>query len=209
MKNLYEVLGVKKESTLSEIRKSYRKLAVKLHPDRNPGDYLAEQKYKEISEAYGILSSDEKRKKYDLETNPIQAPPPNYPVSNTTIDVEISPRDFECGAIKSVTVSRPRTCPDCRGTGRINQRVPRTCSLCLGRGCAPCEWKGVLTHCARCWATGSDRELTVISIEVPAHTPVHGRHKLVASGDLWGLRGPFYIYANVKWRSKTPGLIVR
>ena len=62
----YETLGVKKDVTPTEIKKKYRKLALKYHPDKNEGDKQAEEKFKEISEAYAVLSDPEKRKQYDL-----------------------------------------------------------------------------------------------------------------------------------------------
>ncbi len=64
-KDYYKILGVDKNATQEEIRKAYRKLALKYHPDRNPGDKAAEEKFKEITEANEVLSDPEKRKKYD------------------------------------------------------------------------------------------------------------------------------------------------
>jgi curved DNA-binding protein len=61
----YEVLGVKKDSSTQDIKKAYRKLAMKYHPDRNKGDKEAEEKFKKLSEAYAVLSDPEKRKEYD------------------------------------------------------------------------------------------------------------------------------------------------
>ncbi len=61
----YEVLGVGRESGADDIRKAYRKLALKYHPDRNPGDQEAEEKFKEATEAFGVLSDEEKRQRYD------------------------------------------------------------------------------------------------------------------------------------------------
>jgi curved DNA-binding protein len=61
----YETLGVKKDVTPAEIKKKYRKLALKYHPDKNKGDKTAEAKFKEISEAYAVLSDPEKKKQYD------------------------------------------------------------------------------------------------------------------------------------------------
>jgi molecular chaperone DnaJ len=60
-KDLYEILGIKKEATEGEIRKAYLKLAKKYHPDVNPGDKAAEQKFKEINLAYEVLKDEKKR----------------------------------------------------------------------------------------------------------------------------------------------------
>lgn len=64
-RDYYEVLGVTKQSTADEIKKAYRKLAMKYHPDRNPGDKEAEEKFKEAAEAYSVLSDPDKKQKYD------------------------------------------------------------------------------------------------------------------------------------------------
>jgi len=64
-KDYYKVLGISKSASQEEIKKSYRKLAIKYHPDKNNNNPNAEEKFKEISEAYQVLSDPEKRKKYD------------------------------------------------------------------------------------------------------------------------------------------------
>ena len=64
-RDYYEVLGVEKSASAEEIKKAYRKNAMKYHPDRNPGDKTAEEKFKELGEAYEVLSDDEKRSRYD------------------------------------------------------------------------------------------------------------------------------------------------
>lgn len=64
-RDYYEVLGVSKNATADEIKKAYRKLAVQFHPDKNPGDHAAEEKFKELGEAYDIISDEQKRAAYD------------------------------------------------------------------------------------------------------------------------------------------------
>ena len=64
-RDYYEVLGVGKDASADDIKKAYRRMAMKYHPDRNPGDKVAEEKFKEIGEAYAVLSDDQKRAAYD------------------------------------------------------------------------------------------------------------------------------------------------
>ena len=64
-RDYYDVLGVSKSASASEIKKAYRKLAIKYHPDKNPGDKKAEEKFKEAAEAYEVLSNAEKKQRYD------------------------------------------------------------------------------------------------------------------------------------------------
>ena len=70
MKDLYAILGINKSANEKEIKKAYRKLAMKYHPDRNQGDEKAETKFKEISHAYEILSDPEKKQNYDTYGTP-------------------------------------------------------------------------------------------------------------------------------------------
>lgn len=65
MEDLYSILGVSKNSTQDEIKSAYRKLAMKYHPDKNPGDTAAEEMFKKISAAYDVLGDETKRRQYD------------------------------------------------------------------------------------------------------------------------------------------------
>ena len=64
-RDYYEVLGLQKGASDNDIKKAFRKMAMKYHPDKNPGDKVAEEKFKEINEAYAVLSDPEKIEKYD------------------------------------------------------------------------------------------------------------------------------------------------
>ena len=64
-KNYYDILGINKSSSDAEIKKAYKKLAMQYHPDRNKGDKKAEEKFKEINEAYQVLGDVQKKKNYD------------------------------------------------------------------------------------------------------------------------------------------------
>ncbi len=64
-RDYYDVLGVSKDADSNSLKSAYRKLAMQYHPDKNPGDSNAEEKFKEVSEAYEVLSNSEKRQAYD------------------------------------------------------------------------------------------------------------------------------------------------
>ena len=64
-RDFYEILGVSKTASAEEIKKAYRKKAIEFHPDKNPGDKVSEEKFKEAAEAYEVLSDDQKRQRYD------------------------------------------------------------------------------------------------------------------------------------------------
>lgn len=81
MRNPYEVLGVASTATSTDIQKAYRKLAKKLHPDLNPGDKAAEEKFKEVAGAYDLLSDEAKRKRFDageIDATGAERPPQHY-----------------------------------------------------------------------------------------------------------------------------------
>src|SRR5438874_4525399 len=103
-KDYYKVLGVSKNAGGDEIKKAFRKMARKYHPDVNPGDKKAEEKFKEINEAYEVLSDPDKRKKYDtLGPNWHEQFGPNFSGAGTRRSYGFGPRgssppfDFDTG----------------------------------------------------------------------------------------------------------------
>jgi len=158
MKNYYEILGVSESATPDDIKKAYRKLAQKYHPDKNQNDSAAEKKFKEINEAHQILSDDAKRSDYDSSQqgtgfsfdfdnifehmfgshrDPFnfrhassQSRPPT--ADEIVIRFEVSLSELEKGEIKrSFKVERQEECVACRGLG--GSHVVR-CTGCNGSG---------------------------------------------------------------------------
>src|ERR1041384_3647696 len=86
-RDYYEVLGVGKSAAADEIKKAYRKVAMQFHPDRNPGDKQAEEKFKEAAEAYEVLSDADKRARYDRYGHAAFAPGSGFSGS-TNVNME-------------------------------------------------------------------------------------------------------------------------
>jgi molecular chaperone DnaJ len=161
--DLYERLGVSRSATQEEIKKAYRSLAKKYHPDRNPGNAQAEEILKGINEAYEVLSDSEKRANYDrYGTADFQGIDMGGfgdifgdlfrgfgfgdfgvgrrgragPPPGQTLRLTI-PLTFEeafFGVEKEIAFNRQITCTTCRGSGAKPGSSPRTCSSCRGRG---------------------------------------------------------------------------
>ena len=108
-RDYYEVLGVSKTADAAAIKKAYRKLAKKYHPDTNAGDPVAEEKLKEVNEAYDVLGDEKKKKLYDTTARSITAP--EEAVSVPVISAaSVGMRIFS--TICSDSISRDRKAPD-------------------------------------------------------------------------------------------------
>lgn len=155
-KKLYEVLGVEKDSSMDQIKKAYRKLAIKCHPDKG-GD---PEKFKEIQAAYEVLFDKEKRDTYDkYGMEGLKGGAGGHPggmddifsmfmggrgggpaqkkkmrVKPITRQVEVSLADVYNGKEVEILIDRQRLCSDCNGVGGSDASAVQTCSACKGRG---------------------------------------------------------------------------
>jgi molecular chaperone DnaJ len=163
-KDYYEVLGVERGADGAEVKRAYRKLAMELHPDRNPGNQVAENQFKEASEAYQVLSDPEKRAYYDRfgHAGPGAGMGQGFgdvsdifsafsdifgdvfgrqggrrgPGRGADIETSVSITLVEAasGATKDVKIVRRAPCGTCKGSGAEPGSQPETCQQCRGRG---------------------------------------------------------------------------
>lgn len=168
-KDLYSVLGVDEKAAPEELKKAYRKLAKKYHPDANPGDARAEERFKEISEAYDILGNAEKKSKYDLmrkggggfhfnETDAGGGSPFGSGGLDDILRSMFGGGEFKFGnrggfsqqtsPRPTVVISVPFRTAALGGDVRADISVPVTCPVCLGAGgsgekiCSQCGGAG-------------------------------------------------------------------
>lgn len=162
MADYYELLGVARTATPDEIKRAYRRRARELHPDANPGDAVAEARFKEVAQAYETLSDPQRRQQYDLygEAGPQggspfggglgdifdmffnggspfgggtgPSGPPRGADVEAIVDLDLAEAVFGCEA--SVSVRTAVTCADCDGTGADPGSGPVACPDCGGSG---------------------------------------------------------------------------
>ena len=215
-RDYYEVLGVSKNATAQEIKKSYRKLALKYHPDKNEGDDAAEDKFKEAAEAYEILSNNEKKSRYDQyghagagaggfggggggggfgggrgRSRVVRG-------TNLRVKMKLTLEEIAEGVHKKIKVNKLvnadgvtyKECPTCNGTGRVT-RVAQTFlgAMQTQSACNACQGAGKTLdkRPSGADAQGLVRKEEVIEIDIPAG--VEDGMQLSVSGK--GNAGPF------------------
>ena len=225
-RDYYEVLGISKGASEEEIKKAYKKLARKYHPDMNPGDKEAEEKFKEVNEANEILSDPEKKARYDqfgfAGVDPSYGAGagggfgggfdfgdlgdifgsffgggfggtranPNAPQRGESLrtSVTISFEEAAFGCEKEVSIDRVEQCGECHGSGCAAGTTAEVCPDCRGSGvvqqrrqtplgfmstsapCGRCGGKGKIIHqpCKHCGGKGMVRKRKTLSVNIPA-----------------------------------------
>lgn len=129
--NYYELLGVAPSASTEEIRSAYRKLALKYHPDRNPGNKEAESKFKEISEAYDVLADVDKRRRYDVFGTTPQGTPQGTRAYGNMDDLF----DMIGDVFGSSIFTQKSTSTSKKATSQKKPKVKtKTCTRCGGKG---------------------------------------------------------------------------
>ena len=193
-RDYYEVLGLSKGATEDEIKKAYRKIAIKYHPDRNPGDKEAEEKFKEAAEAYDVLHDPQKRQQYDQFgfNGPMGGGFGGFNATSMNMDDIFSMFGDIFGGHGGFG-GGPRRPQKHRGsdlrlkvrlslkeisdgaTKKFKVRKDVTCSHCHGSGaeagssdemCPTCHGSGVIKECEK--GTGGEKGEEVVEITIPA-----------------------------------------
>jgi len=163
-RDYYEVLGVARDATQEQIKKSYRQLALKFHPDRNPGDKAAEDSFKEATEAYQVLSDEDNRSKYDrfghaafsnggfgdfgsfaeeifgdlfgafFGTSGGRSTKRKRSGRDLRYSLSVTLEEAAFGTEKKIKIRKPVPCATCHATGCRDGSKPEKCKQCGGTG---------------------------------------------------------------------------
>lgn len=208
-KDYYEILGVKRDSTQDDIKTAYRKLAKEYHPDMTGGNPDSEKRFKEVAEAYEILSSPQRRSGYDNSRafggglNSVfgdmfgfmfnqEGSNRRQQQSNIIIRVAITMAEAYSGCRKIINFDRTRYCNNCKGSGMVPTiSTDNKCPSCQGSGFrygvakVPCQscggtGKSGMAICDKCNWKGYTKEISTITIDIPSK---------VGSGTVFDVKG--------------------
>ncbi len=244
-RDYYEVLGIERGASENEIKKAYRRLAVKYHPDRNPDDEGAGEKFREATEAYEVLKDAGKREQYDrfghagfdpggmpgggfggfglddaLESflrnfggfggglgdifgGGAAAAEAQGRGHDLQVKVKLTLHEAAEGARKKIRLKKQVPCPECEGSGAASGSRPATCGQCGGRGrvrqvrrtllgqmvtegvCPACQGRGQIVDkpCGDCHGTGTIRGQETIEVRIPAGVSTGNYMEMPGRGD--------------------------
>ncbi|HIL68887.1 MAG TPA: molecular chaperone DnaJ, partial [Verrucomicrobia bacterium] len=263
-RDFYEVLGVRKDASPEELKKAYRKKAVKHHPDKNPDDKGAEEKFKEASEAYEALNDPQKRAAYDQYGHAAfdsrsrgaggsgggfhdpfdifkevfggnsggggssvfgdlfgggDRQDPNGPQrgSDLRYDLKIGFMEAALGCEKQISIPKMDACDNCNGSGAEKGSTKKTCPTCRGAGrivssrgifsiqqtCPQCEGRGEILEnpCRDCSGSGRREKVSKIKLKIPAGVDTGTRLRSTGNGEaglMGGPTGDLYVVLHVK-----------
>jgi molecular chaperone DnaJ len=248
-RDYYEVLGVQRTATEADLKSAFRKKAMENHPDRNPGDAAAESRFKEINEAYQVLSDGQKRAAYDRMGHAAfeqggGGGPGGFQGFGSMSDIfedlfgdvfgggrrggsnrgadlrfnmEVSLEEAFAGKQASIKVPTAITCEACTGTGAKPGTKPKTCPTCKGQGrirasqgffavertCPSCQGRGeVIEHaCTACAGAGRVTRERQLQVNIPAGVEDGTRIRLSGEGEAGPRGGPtgdLYIFISLK-----------
>ena len=245
----YETLECQKGATADVLKSSYRRLAMKFHPDKNPGDHTAEIKFKEISEAYDVLKDDQKRAAYDrfghaafengggrghngfdfassftdifddlfgeftggrrarrqnrgqdLRYNLEITLEESYRGRQAQIKVPSAVACDACNGTGAEAGTKPEQCPTCAGIGKVRASqgfftIERTCPACRGNG------RIIRNPCKTCHGNGHVQKERTLAVDVPSGVEEGTRIRLAGEGQAGlngGPAGDLYLFITVK-----------
>ena len=251
-RDYYEILGIARGASDAELKSAYRKLALKYHPDRNPGDKAAEDRFKECAEAYAVLADADKRSAYDrfghaAVSNAGGGVDPTIFADFGDIfsgglgdifgdlfgggrrrggpqrggdlryDLEITFEESAKGAETSVQIPRHEQCETCGGSGAAPGSTPTACGQCRGHGqvrfqqgfftvartCPQCRGTGrvIAKPCHGCRGAGHVARQRKITVKIPAGIATGQQLRLQGEGEAGGAGGPagnLYVVVHVQ-----------
>ena len=207
-RDFYDVLEIPKNATEDEIKKAYRKMAMKYHPDRNPDNKASEEKFKEAKEAYEVLSDPQKKAAYDQY---------GHAGGDLRYSMEISLEEAAKGHETQIRIPGWTRCDVCDGNGAEPGSKVETCTTCNGQGqvrmsqgffsmqqtCPKCRGNGqfIPKPCKKCHGEGQNKQQKTLEVKIPAGIEDGMRIRLSGHGEPGINQGPpgdLYVEVHIK-----------